>query len=424
MKKDTKLKLPTSTEVQIREKEVLFLVPEKPDWEVTDINGAKLLSMCDGSKTVNELISTLPEELRESALELLKKLNERGFFAEPLPREKKDKPLLGSLHLNMTNKCNLKCIYCYAEKRDRDEKQRHLTYGDYIKIIRDAADINKNVLITFTGGEPLLNKDTIKLAEFCKSNSIKTFLLTNGCPITPRNAEKISKLFDTIKTSLDGDCAELHDRQRGIGSFNRVMKAKELLEKYGANLKFACTVTQLNKDHLRGLVDMLGNRLSFQPIYALGDERLKKIGITGEEYLDILFSLGNVDLFNGTKQYMEQLRGKGCVRCAVGEGEISIAPTGEVYPCHMLHFDELVCGNVFETSFKEIYYSSEILNKIRNMSVDTKENCKRCNIRYICGGGCWARAYLESKNLETPDSFCEYNDVCFSEAFFTHPHGE
>ena len=172
MERNSKPKLPSSTEVQIREQEVLFLVPEKPDWEVTNINGAKLLSMCDGSKTAEELVSSVPEELRESALELLNKLDERSFFSEPLPRKNGGKPLLGSVHLNMTNKCNLKCIYCYAEKRDQREEQKYLTYSDYVRVIMDAAEINKNILITFTGGEPLLNKDTIKLAEFCKQNSI------------------------------------------------------------------------------------------------------------------------------------------------------------------------------------------------------------------------------------------------------------
>lgn len=418
MERNSKPKLPSSTEVQIREKEVLFLVPEKPDWTITNINGAKILSMCDGNKTVSELLSALPTELKSSAEELLSQLSDRGFFSEAESRNKKE-PLLGNLHLNMTNKCNLNCIYCYAEKRDRDDSCTHLTYDQYVEIIKDAVELNPNILITFTGGEPLLNKNTIRLAEYCKKNDIKTFLLTNGCPITPTNAEKISYLFDTIKMSIDGDCAEVHDRQRGAGSFNRVMRAKELLEKYNANIKFACTVTQLNKDHLKGLVDLLGDKLNFQPIYALGDEKLKRIGITGEEYLDILFSLGNVDLFNGIKENMERIRGMGCTKCAVGDGEISIAPTGEVYPCHMLHFNELICGNVFDSSFKDIYLSSELLKRIRNMSVDTKTNCKRCNIKYICGGGCWARSYLESKNLEAPDSFCGYNEICFSEAFFT-----
>jgi radical SAM protein with 4Fe4S-binding SPASM domain len=196
------------------------------------------------------------------------------------------------------------------------------------------------------------------------------------------------------------------------------MRAKTLLDAEGANLHFACTVTQLNKAHLQGLVDMLGGRLSFQPIYALGDEKLKKIGVSGEEYLDILAKLKNVELSSSVRQNMIGMRGSGCSRCAVGEGEISVASTGEVYPCHMLHFEKLICGNVFDSGFKDIYYNSPLLRKIRRMSVDTKKGCSTCGIRYFCGGGCWARSYLESGNLEEEDGFCNYTQIVFTDAFF------
>ena len=68
---------------------------------------------------------------------------------------------------------------------------------------------------------------------------------------------------------------------------------------------------------------------------------------------------------------LKSLRGRGVRRCAMAEREISIAETGDVYPCQLLHEERFRAGNVRERSVGEIYSESPVFASMRQISVDT-----------------------------------------------------
>ena len=116
---DKKPRLSNSVYVEQQGDRVLILDPSQPTWIVTNENSANLLSLFDGSKSIGEILSFIgdPESPEyKSALGVITKALELGVLwtrkpPDPHTRSK----TLGSVHLTLTRKCNLRCIYCYAD---------------------------------------------------------------------------------------------------------------------------------------------------------------------------------------------------------------------------------------------------------------------------------------------------------------------
>ena len=88
--------------------------------------------------------------------------------------------------LVLTNLCNLKCTFCFQERKKRDDRMRT---EDWIKVINQ---IPKNSRITLTGGDPFMFKDFETI--FYKANEVaETNMITNGLLL---NNQKIEKLLD------------------------------------------------------------------------------------------------------------------------------------------------------------------------------------------------------------------------------------
>jgi radical SAM protein with 4Fe4S-binding SPASM domain len=79
-------------------------------------------------------------------------------------------------------------------------------------------------------------------------------------------------------------------------------------------------------------------------------------------------------------------------QCGAGSGVISVDPFGNVYPCHALHQQEFLCGNVLTGDLKKIY-DSKPMRICRETTVDSKKECSSCDLKYVCGGGCLATTY-------------------------------
>lgn len=409
-------KLPESTYVLNDNNKFLFIISDKPDWIVTNKNFASILMLCNGKNSIEKIYNIInKQKYGKDGIKILNTLIENNFFENKIGLAKHYSCNLSNIHLNMTSKCNLSCIYCYAD--ERSDIKGNLELNNYYKIIDDAFLINNTINITFTGGEPLLNKNTIDVAKYCKSKNIKTFLLTNGTCINEDNAEIIAKNFTKIRISIDGCTEKTHELHRGKGTYFKVNKAISLLEKYGMSPMLAMTVTNMNIHEIEGLATKYGNRLTFQPLYSVGKGR-NNLNLDGKTYFEALKNASGVEPYAQLEQKLNTTRNHGCTKCAIGDGEISISASGNVYPCHMLHVEKFCAGNIKDKSLTEIYYNSKVLKDIRSLSVIEREGCKNCPIRLICGGGCWARAFYAHGNLQAADDFCDYELSAFTHGLF------
>lgn len=423
-----RLQLLPDTVMIEREGKFLFLVPSKPDWIVTNSNGAYILSLCNGNRSL-EMIGAVAEERGLKAAEALKflmQLNESKFFdpKQSVPiKVTNGNPYLRSVHLNMHKDCNLECIYCYAEERVKEGKP--LAKHEYFNLIDELTAIASNLSIEFTGGEPLLNKHTVEIAEYAKSKGHITRLLTNATPINPKNAERISKAFDQVRISIDGD-EEVNDYLRGEGTHQQIIEAIRLLDSHNANLQIAMTVTQKNISQIGSMTEQFGGRLTFQPLFNAGTAKInQELAISGDDYYKNLSSTPNVNTMAGVSASILKLRNRGTTKCAIADVEISISHDGIVYPCHMVHSEEFAAGNIRDQPIGDIYKNSPTLIKSRSLSINARPECAECEVRLFCGGSCRARALYLSGDINACDDFCDYEysaylDALFQSAELTH----
>ena len=80
-----------------------------------------------------------------------------------------------------------------------------------------------------------------------------------------------------------------------------------------------------------------------------------------------------------------------------------ICSNGDVYPCTLFKsFEEFKAGNIKEDLLYNIWRSSEVFNKLRNLKIADIESCNGCECFNLCPGGCRAKAYMYSNDLLGP----------------------
>jgi radical SAM protein with 4Fe4S-binding SPASM domain len=418
-----KLKLPNDVVKIKKNDKVLLLSPSVPDWIVVSQNGAAILQLCNGKRTVGDISESLSRFWRKNSKNEIVKFfeditSDTTFFSTPDTRKPEYQPTkLRIVQLSLVDACNLKCIYCYAT--DRPEPTNKLTQNDHFKLIDDINGISGEVEIVLTGGEPLLSTYALELAEYARGRNNQIQLLTNGTLITKQNAKRIADTFSLIKISIDGSTPAIHDFHRGEGAFSKALKGVELLKKHDASVQIAMTVTKKNIQDIDAMTKKFGSSLTFAPLFVAGRAKTNKgLSITGKEYYEALSSVNGVKPLSYLCSSLAASKQKRIMKCAIGDGEISISESGDVYPCQLLHFPQFKAGNIRKQSLKTIYKASEVLKSCRKLTVLKIPECRKCEIRFICGGACRARAFYEKNRLDVSGDFCEYEKLAFINGLF------
>jgi len=308
-------------------------------------------------------------------------------------------------------------MYCYAT--ERPDSNGELRRQDFLGLIDQINNISSKAEIVLTGGEPLLSSCALELAQYAKKKGNQPQLLSNGLLINKKNGKRIAEVFDLIKISVDGSTPEIHEFHRGKGSFQRTLRAIDILVQNNALLQISMTVTRKNIHDIGAMVNKFGSMLTFAPLFVAGRAKAhKRLAITGKEYYYALASVRGVNPLSYLVSSLERSKNQRIMKCAMGDAEISISETGDVYPCQLLHFPQFLAGNIKEQSLESIYQSSEVLKSCRNLNVLNIEGCSKCSIRFICGGACRARAFYEKNRVDVSGDFCEYEKLAFINGLF------
>lgn len=248
------------------------------------------------------------------------------------------------LILKITNKCNLRCIYCYREcnrgKRDMEFKTARNAI-DYI-LERD-----ERVKIQFTGGEPLLNFPLIeRVVDYCRDRypdkSISYALQTNGTLLEEGIIERIKELNIKVGVSLDTVDPEdttLRPYWDGRPSTLDTLRGIYLLREKNIPFGVTTVVTSKNLPHLLDLLYYLlsiGVRsISFDLLKPKRREHLPLLP-EEEKFKRILEKVRDLPI------YIKNLRrNPGDIYCYLNSGDLLfVNEVGDVYPCPTLegHF--------------------------------------------------------------------------------------
>ena len=376
-----------------RNEKYLILNPLVPAWIVTNINGVLLVKVYTENPSLKKTIEEFEKHTRnisaQSIEKFLNKVRGEGLFNVPAAPFIHKPYIPRAVYLNMTPHCNLNCVYCFAT--EREENNFIMNLNDYKKVLISVKNYNPNSEIIFTGGEPLISELTIPVAKYSKELGLTTKLMTNATLITEKNVENIANVFDSIKISLDGSTAEKHNFYRGPGSYERTIKAIKLLDKLDTNISLAMVVTKNNYSDIATMAKKWGERLTFQPLFPIGNAKKKKnLYLSGKEYFDVLKSAGVIPYTDLKNIIKSQTSATPVLKCALGDAEVSISSSGDVYPCQLLHYSIFKIGNIKEQSFDEIY-GSEKMKHFKMHTADCIKKCKDCEFKLLCGGACQAR---------------------------------
>lgn len=322
--------------------------------------------------------------------------------------------------IHLTEKCNLKCTYCYENKRNRD-----ILFEDIKNLIDYEISRNeKYSIIIFYGGEPLLHKNIIKRTiDYINSKECKTDfyygITTNGTLLDDDFIKYMKEnKFVSIAYSIDG-MKETQDLNRktadGKGSFEIVEKnARKLLSSFDEVVAMS-VITRNNLSNLHKNVEYL-MELGFKYINLLfdysqdwQDEDLDEIK---EQYNKIAKIYANkilqecdieIPLIDDKIRTYIKDEYNCNEDCKFGIKTVNIGTDGNFYPCmQFVNNKDFIIGNCKD--------GIDINSRINLMKNAMKENetCKNCSIRKRCKHLCSCRNYVLTNDInELSPIICE-----------------
>jgi radical SAM protein with 4Fe4S-binding SPASM domain len=336
---------------------------------------------------------------------------------------------------NITRLCNLKCTHCYlpAGFVDTNEfpsgyyRDTELSQSQCFRVIDEIAEINPNILLILTGGEPLLRPDILKISEYAAQTGFLVVMGTNGVLLTDETVQRMSDHgVSGAGISLDAVDAVNHDNFRGMeGAYEATMNGIEALKRANLDFLVQTSVTRWNYDEIPQIVEFayqLGAKV-INIYFLVKTGRGKTVmDITPLQYESLLSTLFELQVEYQGKMlvaakcaphykraiYEQQsdspfLQAYPSGSCPCGIYYCRITPEGDLTPCPYM---PVSVGNLKDQSFGELWNKSKVFQDLRNRQL-LEGKCGACEFRDVCGG-CRARAYATTGNYLAEDASCEY----------------
>jgi Fe-coproporphyrin III synthase len=344
---------------------------------------------------------------------------------------------------NVTRRCNLKCVHCYAHAKDMAFEDE-LSTGEGKRIIDDLAAFGAPVIL-FSGGEPLARKDLPELADYAVQKGMRAVISTNGTLITPEVARTLKRIgLSYVGISLDGMEA-VNDKFRGVtGAFKKAMAGIENCKAAGIKVGLRFTVNKANVEEIPKIFDLLEEReiprvCFYHLVYAGRGSKLVEDDLTHGETraaLDLildrtrrLHDIGKpkevltVDNHaDGPYLYM-RLRNEDPERAKevlklleMNEGNSSGLGIGCISWNGDVHADQFwrhyKFGNVRQRPFSEIWTdtSEPLLGRLKEKKKYVTGRCATCRWLGICAGNFRVRAEAVYGDVWAPDPACYLTD--------------
>ncbi|NDV24622.1 12,18-didecarboxysiroheme deacetylase [Desulfovibrio sp. JC022] len=344
---------------------------------------------------------------------------------------------------NMTRRCNLKCVHCYAQAVDPDG-QDEISTSQAKTIIDDLAAFGAPVML-FSGGEPLVRKDLVELASYATSKGMRAVISTNGTLITKEKARELKEVgLSYVGISIDGT-EETHDKFRGVpGSYKKALQAVENCKAEGLKVGLRFTINKRNWTEVPSVFQVLKDlevprACFYHLVYSGRGSELIKEDLSHAEsrqLLDLimdetkaLYDAGmpkeilTVDNHaDGVYVYQRLLkedpeRAKEVLELLqFNEGNNSGRGIGCISWDGQVHADQFwrnhTFGNVLERPFSEIWMDEkiELLHKLKDKKAHVGGRCAECRYLNICGGNFRARAEAYHGDIWAEDPACYLTD--------------
>ena len=331
------------------------------------------------------------------------------------PQENPAAPGRHVLQWHITHRCNLFCAHCYQDDRAAHTSAEALreTLDKYCRFL---AKINCRGRVYLTGGEPLLHPAFFELAEEITRRGMAFSVLTNGTLIDLKTANRLALLHPAfVQVSLDGG-GEVHDRVRGLYSFERALKGIDALTAMRIPVMVSFTAQKSNLNSFPALAKVCEQhgvrKLWWDRVVTDTPKLTEKLALTTRQFRRFVkkaarlrerYKRADGSSLISLERSLQCMDGGGCYTCHPGVNMITILADGAVMPCRRLPF---TVGNIRDGELDELLFSDLTAQKL--MQLPIPEECADCRYAKACRGGAKCVTYGQTGRLFVKDVNCFY----------------
>lgn len=339
-----------------------------------------------------------------------------------------------SLHIVVvTLRCDHRCSYCQTSSKGQTEKSWDMDMVIAQKVVDTIFETpNKNIMIEFQGGEPLLNFQIIKfIIQYAKeknkryNKNLRFSLVSNFTYMDEEKLDYLIKNDLSLCTSLDGP-EELHNKNRvstikGINSYQNTIKWLKILNKkkkkgqYKYKVNALSTITKHSLKYPKEIVDEFMKlnleNIFLRPVAPFGiykEKKWKKLSFSSVEFmvfyrraLDYIIECNmkgrrffektaQIFLFkiltDKDPQFLDMRS-----PCGGGIGQLCYNFNGNVYICDEARMlssrqdESFRIGNVLKNKFSELIDNKIVKSICFASCLDNLPKCNDCVYKPYCG---------------------------------------
>ncbi len=305
----------------------------------------------------------------------------------------KENPFLQTFHIELTSKCNERCVHCYIP---HEKKNTEIEYDLMIDTLNQCKDMGVLTVI-FSGGEPMLHPHFSDFLCYAKNLDLNVTILSNLTVLNDAILESLKyKHASCVNVSLYSMCPDIHDSITTVKGSFEITKSNILkLIDNDVPVQVNCPIMKQNKDSFYEVVnwgqehkcsvitdylimarsdrstDNLDNRLSPDDLKSVISSLVKN---------DVVFQ-SNIKARKVSKEASPNI-GPDDRICGVGMSTLCMVASGEVYPC--AGWQRYICGDLKNETLKQIWEGSPQVKYLRKLRLRDFSECIGCEDFNYC----------------------------------------
>lgn len=352
------------------------------------------------SAQIPEFESSIMWKLKDNGI-ILEEKNDETDSLKKIYKEFQTEDLLHLIILP-TEKCNLRCVYCYEDFKKG--KMSEKIQKDILLYLKENIKNYKYLYISWFGGEPLLEIEIIKyltyeIKKICLENNIEYHagITTNGTLLTKQNFELLLECnVEDFQITLDGP-KYIHDKQRvtinGKGTFTKIYENLQMIKNVQGQFNIV-----LRTNIKAGVDDAIYDYIDRVYRDFASDKRFKLhlvaiADLTGETKatIDLCDTAHLFPYYRYAKQkgisfeFYEKLFQPTCMVCyAANPHSFVIGSDGTVYKCTVAFNNSF--NQIGKINEGKIMYDKKKMDLWIKNGIETSTKCKLCKFVPLCLG--------------------------------------
>ncbi|MBR5412097.1 MAG: radical SAM protein [Fibrobacter sp.] len=302
-------------------------------------------------------------------------------------------PQIHACQIEVTNRCNERCIHCYIPHQD---KNQILPIDVVDSSLKQLSKEMHTIALTITGGDPFMHPDIEKILTLAREYDFSFCILSNLTLIKPKHIKLLQELdVAHIQTSLYSVIPEEHDHITQLpGSCEKTKAVIEQLIAANIPVQIACPTMHTNYRSYKKVLEYAHERncKASTDFIMMGrsdyttDNLQERLSL--EETDELLHDIMKYDpdyVKSITSDAFEPHRNPNWANepiCGIARDSLHIAATGDVFPCS--GWTKMSCGNVKDQPIKDIWEKSPTILKLRKLKKGDFTQCGGCDYQTFC----------------------------------------